>query len=66
MAPRALLTTHQSAIPLAENATLVDKDIVGDRATLGWSDEPEALFVREPFDASLQFIVRHGFCFSFQ
>jgi hypothetical protein len=39
------LSTHQSAISLAENATLVDKDIVGDGATLGWSDEPEALLV---------------------
>jgi hypothetical protein len=45
MSEKQLFLSHQSAISLAENAALVDKDIVGDGATLGWSDEPEALLV---------------------
>ena len=53
-------TTHQSAISLAEDRTLVDKDVLRYGAPLGWGDEPIALLVGEPFDASLH-LFRHGY-----
>lgn len=44
---------HQRAISFAENAALVDKDVLLDGTTLGRGNEPIALLVGEPFDRSL-------------
>jgi len=49
---------HQGAISLTENAALVHEDILGDGASLCWSNETVALPVGEPFDASLH-LFRH-------
>jgi hypothetical protein len=43
---------HQSTISLAENTTLMNKDIFLNGTTLSWSYEAITLFVGEPFDAS--------------